>query len=229
METADVKYHKWDFWVQENLKYVTPHFRMEKAARIVDDIARGKECDLLDVGCGPATLMRLLGGNIRYHGVDIAIQDPAPNLLQMDFVERPIAFGGKSFDIVLAQGVFEYIGRAQSQKFADIAALLKENGTFMVSYVNFDHRNKGVYWPYNNIQSFRDFRGSLEQYFRVKRVIPTSHRWYHDEPKGRLMKAIQMHINVNLPVISRMFAVEYFFICSLPGVDGGRARTATTQ
>ena len=229
MEISNVKYHKWDFWVKENLKYATPHFRMEKAARIVGDIARGKECDLLDVGCGPATLMRLLEGNIRYHGVDIAIQDPAPNLLQIDFVERPITFGDQRFDIVLAQGVFEYIGRAQAEKFADIVGLLKENGTFIVSYVNFDHRNKLVYWPYNNIQSFSDFHRSLEQYFRVRRVIPTSHRWLHDEPKGRLTKAIQMHINIELPVFSRMFAVEYFFICSLPRVNSGRVRTVTTR
>jgi SAM-dependent methyltransferase len=229
MEVTDIKYHKWDFWVKENLKYVRPHFRMEKAARIVDDIVRGKECDLLDVGCGPAALMGLLGANVRYHGIDIAIQEPATNLLQMDFVERPIAFGGKRFDIIVAQGVFEYIGKVQAQKFAEIAELLKENGIFVVSYVNFDHRNKRVYWPYNNIRSFSDFHTSVEQHFRVRRVIPTSHRWFHDEPKGRFVKAVQMHINMNLPVISRMFAVEYFFICSLPGVGGGRVRTAVAR
>ena len=28
------------------------------------------------------------------------------------------------------------------------------------------------------------------------------------------MWALQKHININVPVLSRMFGVEYFFICS---------------
>jgi hypothetical protein len=31
------------------------------------------------------------------------------------------------------------------------------------------------------------------------------------------MQAAQMHLNLNIPVISPMLAVEYFFVCSLPG------------
>jgi len=211
---ASIKYYKKDFWAQENLKYSQPHFRMEKVARVVNQIAGGRECELLDVGCGPATLGRLLDSSVRYYGIDIAIHDPVPNLLQMDFVESPIRFGEKKFDLVVAQGVFEYIGKFQNQKFAEIARLLKPDGRFIVSYVNFDHRNRNIYWPYNNIQPVREFRSSLERYFSVQRVVPTSHRWFHDEPKVRWMKAIQMHINVNVPVFSRLFTVENVFICS---------------
>lgn len=214
MEVADVKYRKRDFWSEENLKYVEPHFRLTKAARLVNRLARGRECDLLDVGCGPATLARLLDKNIHYYGIDIAIHEPAGNLLQADFVEGPIQFGDKKFDLIVAQGVFEYVGKVQAQKFREIADLLKPGGKFLASYVNFDHRSKNIYWPYNNVQSFDEFRGSLEQVFHIERYFPTSHRRHHDEPRGRLMKAIQMHINVNVPLISRMFAVEYFFICS---------------
>lgn len=43
--------YKRDFWSKENLKFAQPHFRLEKAARIVNKVAQGKECDLLDVGC----------------------------------------------------------------------------------------------------------------------------------------------------------------------------------
>jgi SAM-dependent methyltransferase len=213
-QTADT-YYKRDFWSCENLKYVQPHFRMGKAARIIRWIAGKNACDLLDVGCGPATLKQLLPTNIRYHGIDIAIHTPAEDLIQTDFLETPIKFGHKKFDLIIAQGVFEYVGNFQSQKFSEIAQILKENGTFVVSYVNFDHRNKNIYWPYNNTQSFDDFRQSLANFFRIDRIIPTSHRWYHDEPKGKLMKAIQMHVNWNIPFITRWFAVEYFFICSL--------------
>lgn len=166
------------------------------------------------MGCGPATLAHLLNENIRYYGIDIAIHEPAANLLESDFAVKPIAFHGQRFDIVVAQGVFEYIGSVQAQKFQEIAELLKEGGKFLVSYVNFNHRNRNIYWPYNNIQPFDDFKRSLEQFFHIDRFFPTSQRWHHDEPRGRLMKALQMGISFNVPFMSRMFAVEYFFICS---------------
>jgi len=55
-----VRYYKKEFWTNENLNYSRPHPRMEKAARIINTLAQGKERTLLDVGCGPAALMRLL-------------------------------------------------------------------------------------------------------------------------------------------------------------------------
>src|SRR6266478_716271 len=137
MEQVSDKYYKRGFWVNENLKYAEPHFRLEKSARIVNKIARRKECELLDVGCGPATLMHLLPKNIHYYGIDMAVHHPAPNLVETDFLENPIKFGDKQFDIIVAQGVFEYIGSFQPQKLIEIKRLLKSDGTFIVSYVNF--------------------------------------------------------------------------------------------
>jgi len=214
MSQASATYYKRDFWADENLKYQQPHFRLEKAARLANRIAGEQECDLLDVGCGPAALRRLLKPNINYYGIDIAIHEPSPSLVEMDFVESPIAFNGKRFDIIVAQGVFEYIGKVQQQKLSEIGALLNENGTFIATYINFDHRNKSIYWPYNNMQPFTVFYRSLSQFFHVDKFFPTSQRWRHDEPKGRLMKAAQMHMNLNIPFITRMLAVEYFFVCS---------------
>jgi hypothetical protein len=40
------EYYKRDFWIKENLNYAKPHFRLEKAARVVNRIAGGKEWDL---------------------------------------------------------------------------------------------------------------------------------------------------------------------------------------
>jgi len=214
MADAANTYYKRDFWASENLKYSQPHFRMLKAARLIRDIAGDRQCDLLDVGCGPATLKLLLQENVHYYGIDIAIHEPAPYLLQADLVESPIQFCDRQFDILVAQGFFEYIGDRQDQKLSDLSRLLRTNGTFLVSYVNFDHRNKYIYCPYNNVQSFKSFHGSLSRFFKVRKYIPTSQRWHHDEPKGRIMKAVQMGINVNIPWFTRMFAVEYFFICS---------------
>ena len=214
MDQATGIYYKRDFWADENLKYRQPHFRLEKAARLVNRVANGRECDLLDVGCGPAALIHLLDPNIHYCGIDIAIQEPSPKLIEADFVEGPIKFNDKRFDIIVAQGVFEYIGNVQGQKLSEIRDLLNEGGTFIATYVNFDHRNKNIYWPYNNIQSFSVFYQSLAQFFQVDRYFPTSHRWHHDEPRDRLIWAVQKHINLNIPLISRLFGVEYFFICS---------------
>jgi len=89
------RYHKRDFRADENLKYAEPHFRMRKVAREVRRIARGRECDLLDVGCGPGTLARLMPPGVRYHGVDIAIPASAPNLIEMDIIEEPVSFRGR--------------------------------------------------------------------------------------------------------------------------------------
>ncbi len=208
-------YYKREFWASENLKYVEPHFRLTKAARIVNRLAGHKNCDLLDVGCGPATLARFVRTNINYHGIDIAIHNPAPNLLQTDFLTAPIQFADKKFDIIIAQGVFEYVGKFQAQKFGEIANIMKESGSFLASYVNFDHLHRFVYEPYSNVQSFDQFKASLEQFFNIDRCIPTSYQWHHQEPSRKINRAVQLRINVKVPVLSRFFAVEHFFVCSL--------------
>ena len=212
--------YKKDFWSEENRRYSRPHYRLEKAARIINKLAEQRECDLLDVGCGPATVQSLLQPNIHYYGIDIAIHDPAPNLLEADLMETPIRFGGSTFDIILAQGFFEYAGGHQPEKFTEIAQILKPGGTFIVSYVNFDHRQRDVYWPYSNVQPMRDFRRGLERTFKVRRSFPTSHNWGHWEPGKKLVRAANMHINMNVPIVSRRLGVEYFFLCSLRAGSG---------
>lgn len=213
-DVSSPQYYKKDFWEKENLKFRKPHYRLEKASRIINNLTRDKKHTLLDIGCGPAALMHLLNPGVEYYGIDIAIQEPAPNLLEADLLENPIRFGDKQFDIVLAQGVFEYLGEFQAAKFAEIAQLLNENGTFIVSYVNFGHRAKEIYWPYSNVQSFDDFRTSLAQYFKIRRCFPTSYNWRHHEPTREPVRTVNMHINMNIPLVARMLAVEYFFICS---------------
>lgn len=208
------KFYKRDFWIKENQKHVPAHYRLQKAARKLNAVAQGRECDLLDVGCGPATLMRLLQKNIHYYGIDIAIHDPAPYLIETDFLDSPIRFGDRRFDIIAAQGVFEYMGSAQSQKFAEIARLLKEHGTFFLSYTNFDHRDKYIFEAFSNVQPFGDFRQSLARYFTIDKCFPASHNWHGGQPARSLIKGANMHMNMNIPFVSPRLAVEYFFICS---------------
>ncbi len=212
-ETA-VRHYQRDFWSKENLKFSEPHYRMEKAARIINGFARDRERDLLDIGCGPAALRHLLPPSIHYYGIDMAIQEPAPYLGEANILETPIGFGDKHFDIVLAQGVFEYLPDVQSQKFAEIADILKPDGLFLVTYWNYSHRNTMVYHAHTNVQSLMVFRRDLERRFTVKRYFPASHNWHHGSPSMRFNKALNRHLNVNLPVISPLLAVEYFFVCS---------------
>ena len=41
--------------------------------------------------------------------MDIAIQVPTPNLIELDIINNKILFGKRSFDIVVASGLFEYL------------------------------------------------------------------------------------------------------------------------
>jgi SAM-dependent methyltransferase len=207
-------FYKKDFWSKENLKFGEPWYRLRKSAQIVTALAGDRECTLLDIGCGPATLMSLLPVNIDYYGIDIAIQEPAPNLREADLIKSPIAFDGKRFDIITALGFFEYVGKVQSQKFSEIAKLLNDGGKFVVSYTNFGHRKKRIYEAFSNVQELDSFRQSLGRYFDISKSFPASHNWKHSQPSRELVKAVNMHVNANIPFVSQALAVDYFFICS---------------
>jgi cyclopropane fatty-acyl-phospholipid synthase-like methyltransferase len=181
---------------------------------MIAEISNGRKCDLLDVGCGPASLRKLVGSNVNYHGIDIAIQAPAPCLHEVDLAQNVISFDNKKFDIVVSLGVFEYMGRHQAQKFEEISRLLKPNGKFIMSYVNFHHYRKVIYDMYNNVQTIGEMRHSLEQTFAVERCFPECHHWRHKQPGRNALPALQMKIEHSIPLFSRLFAVEYFFVCS---------------
>lgn len=212
--TKTFKYYKKDFWSKETLKYSEPHFRMRKVAQLVRSQARGQQCSLLDIGCGPAALAKILPPNVDYYGIDISITNPAENLIEADILERRIDFRGMKFDFVVTQGVFEYLGAYQSQKFAEIAATLKDHGKFILTYMNFDHRQRKIYWPYNNVQQPADFRRDLDRYFRVERRFAGSHNWNQSEPRRRLIQVPQKHLNIYVPVLSPLLAVDYFYVCA---------------
>jgi SAM-dependent methyltransferase len=134
--------------------------------------------------------MKLLDNNIHYYGIDIAIHEPAPNLREADLLQGPIKFDDKQFDIVVAQGLFEYLGEFQSVKFAEVRELLRPDGRFVVTYINFGQRNKQIYWPYSNVQPLSEFRGSLARSFRIDRSFPVSHNWNHSSPQKRWLQVI---------------------------------------
>jgi SAM-dependent methyltransferase len=208
------RYYKRDFWETENLRYAVPHFRLRKVARLVRKLAGSRELDLLDVGCGPGTLAGLLPASVRYHGVDIAIQRPAPNLLELDLTKEPAGFRGMRFDIVVAQGVFEYLGDMQSRVLGEIAGLFKDGGRFVCTYQNFAHRRASVYQPYSNVQQPADFRRDLARHFLIDQAFPTAYNWGHSHPRRALVRVPQERLAVNLPFFGRRLAVDYCYVAS---------------
>lgn len=206
--------YKKEFWGAENLKFSEPWYRLQKSARILSRLAAGTECSLLDIGCGPGTLARLLPPNVAYCGVDISIPSPAPNLMEADLLESVIGFDGRKFDLVSALGFFEYVGEHQQQKFSEIAALLTGSGRFLVTYTNFRHRNTRIFEAFSNVQQLDAFKRDLGRYFSIDRSFPASHNWKHSQPSRDIVKSANMHLNANIPLVSRALAVDYFFICS---------------
>ena len=207
---------KRDFWIRENRKHAQAYYRLQKSAKVINDIVGEKECDLLDVGCGPATLGRLLEPNISYHGIDIAIHDPAPNLIETDILKQPIRFADQRFDIVAALGLFEYVGARQDDKFGEIAKILTERGRFVLTYTNFGHRDKHIFEAFSNVQPVAAFRESLARFFTIEKCFPTSYNWHGGQPAKPLLQAANMNVKANIPLVGPKLAVEYFFICALP-------------
>jgi len=203
-----------EYWVVENAQYAEASFRLGKCARIINELAGDRNCALLDVGCGPAALRPLLNPNISYHGIDIAIHEPAAYLQEVDIARKAIAFENQRFDFVVALGFFEYMGDQQSRKFEEIRTILKDDGRFMMSYINFGHFRRKVWPNYNNVQPIAKMTRSLNKVFLVERRFPASHHWRQKQPGKSSFRALQMQVNLNIPIFSPLLAVEYFFICS---------------
>jgi len=214
MKPAVENFKSRDYWVVENAQYAEASFRLRKCARVINELAGSRECTLLDVGCGPAALRPLLNPNILYHGIDIAIHEPAEYLREVDIARETISFDRKRFDFVVALGFFEYMGQQQDRKFEEIRTILKDDGKFMMSYINFGHFRRKVWPNYNNVQSIAKMTRSLNEVFQVERRFPASHHWRQKQPGNNSFPALQMQVNFSIPIFSPLLAVEYFFICS---------------
>jgi len=92
--------------------------------------------------------------------------------------------------------------------------MLADDGIFITSYVNFGHRKPMIYDRYSNVQPIQAFRNGLSRFFEIRRAFPTSHNWAHGEPNRKLVRAGNMRVNFNVPLVTPKLAVQYFFICS---------------
>ena len=214
MRKLGSNYYDKSFWIEENSIYIPANFRMRKCARFLNQQINDRPRDLLDLGCGPATLRQILDPNFNYHGIDIALHYEAPYLIEDDFVAQKVSFRDKRFDVVVALGVFEYMGSHQDEKFEEIRDLMNEGGTFIMSYINFDHFRSIIYPIYNNVQRIQEMKHALSHYFDVQKVFPSSHHWRHKQPGKNALPRLQMHFSTHVPLLSTKLAVEYFFVCS---------------
>src|SRR5260370_8382233 len=214
MKQAVESFRSRDYWVVENAQYAEPSFRLHKCARVINELGGNGEWRMVDVGCGTAALELLLNFNIRYYGIDIAINKPAHYLREFDIARETIAFDNKRFDFIVAFGFFEYMGQRQNVKFKEIREILKDDGKFMMSYINFAHFRRKVWPNYNNVQPIAEMTNSLNEVFQIERRFPASHHWRQKQPGKSSFPALQMRLNFNITIFSPLLAVEYFFICS---------------
>jgi len=215
MSNTEKKFYQRDYWIKENLRYTHVYFRTVKLASIINAMSRGEQCDLLDVGCGPETLSSLLNKNINYFGIDIAIQNPKQHLREVDITCNPIHFKGQIFDFVVAAGLFEYMGGHSEEKYLEIRSLLKPSGKFIVTYMNMAHCTKPSYPSWNNITTINKFKTDLSKYYYIQDYFPSYYSTKSGDLQNVLMRKLQLHFNLDLPLLGKKYGVNYIFICSL--------------
>lgn len=214
MDQADANFRDRDYWIVENAQYAEPSFRLKKCAALINKVAGTRPCSVLDVGCGPGALRPLLSTNVKYYGIDLAIHNPAPFFRETDIAHEKICFDNMHFDFVTAMGFFEYMGDQQETKLQEIRDILTPDGTFIMSYINFGHFRRKIWPNYNNVRSITEMKRCLNEVFQVNRCFPASHHWRQKQPGKYSLSSLQMRINSQIPILSRQFAVEYFFMCS---------------
>ena len=116
------------------------------------------------------------------------------------------------------------MGQEQERKFAEIREILKADGKFLMSYVNFGHFRREEWPNYNNVQPIATMAKSVERVFRLERRFPVSHHWRQKQPGRLAVPAMQMHVNFNIPLISPKLAVEYFLVWLSSQVNASHLR-----
>lgn len=209
-------FKKKQYWIKENYKYKDVHFRLEKIAKIINGKSK-RSADLLDIGCGTATLSNLIREDINYFGIDIAPHTKESNIKELDIVNSVIKFDERKFDVIVASGIFEYLGGYHKEKMHEISGILEEEGFFIVSFSNMKHIKKPKYSSWNNYDGISDFKKNLEEYFKVIDYYPAYHNIKYDEISNAFGKYLARKININLPFISERLGIDFIFICTTRG------------
>ncbi|MGE7999173.1 class I SAM-dependent methyltransferase [Lysinibacillus sp. NPDC093190] len=201
------------YWIKENYKYKNVHFRLEKIAKIINMKSK-KSADLLDIGCGTATLSTIIREDLNYFGIDIAPHSKEPNIKELDIANSVIQFDERKFDVIVSSGLFEYLGDKHIEKMNEISNILEDRGIFIVSFSNMKHIKKPNYPSWNNSESISVFKSNLEKNFRVIDYFPAYHNTKYTEISNGFWKKLARKININIPVISKLWGIDFIFICT---------------
>lgn len=201
------------YWIKENYKYKNVHFRLERVANIINAKSK-RSADLLDIGCGTATLSTILREDINYFGIDIAPHSNEPNIRELDIANSVIQFDERKFDVIVVSGLFEYLGEKHVEKMKEISNILKDRGIFIVTFSNMEHIKKPNYPSWNNFDSISVFKGNLEKHFQVMNYFPAYHNIKYTEITNGIGKKLAHKINFNIPTISNRWGIDFIFICT---------------
>jgi len=174
---------------------------MRKVARMVSRLAGDREYDLLDVGCGPGTLQRLMPSNVPITAS--TSQSPRLRITCLRRISwKPRSTSGIRFDFVVAQGI--------SSTWASTSHRIRRDRRTPQA-----RRQVRAHVPELRPQATRGLLAvqqcpapgqlprDLSRFFKINRSFPLSHNWNHSQPRRPLMKASQAHINLNVPSSAR--------------------------
>ncbi|WP_284352581.1 class I SAM-dependent methyltransferase [Roseisolibacter agri] len=101
---------------------------------------------LLDLGCGPAALRRLLPADIAYYGADLTAEALPPGRESDRFAVADLnadadPFPGRTFDVLVVSGMFEYV-RDPRAFLTLVRRKTRPGGHLVLTYLNRWHHRE---------------------------------------------------------------------------------------
>lgn len=163
----------------ENILTRAEHFPSAWIPRHVQDIEGLDECEVLDLGCGAGSNVKLLGeqrAGIRADGVDVSpkmleqarANNRYRNLYVHDLTKPLLQFSSGSFDLVIAFSVLELLSDVGAC-LSECHRVLKSNGTLWASFRRFEAEDEASpprHISLNRIQAVGYSAGEILQMMR---------------------------------------------------------------
>lgn len=164
------------YWNVRGPEFDTVHPRLQLIGRLIGELPGVRT--MLDVGCGPAAMRRVVPPGIEYFGIDIAsdviagLDDPAHfQVVNLDTVDG--CFDDRRFDLVVCSGVFEYINDRER-----FMRLLRRKaapgGHLILSFTNHQHLKDGLRWLHGRYTGYRDPHVNFMLVPAVRRLLADS-------------------------------------------------------
>lgn len=173
---------------------------------------------VLDVGCGPGILINEIieDKKCEYFGIDISekmikkaedkhkVDKPKKNIHFRVGNAEKLDFPDKSFDVVIALGLLEYLDNPKDA-FKEINRVLKDDGELIVSFCN----RRSIY----NI-SYKYFGTPIKYvYHKIKKTPYIYHKMYTEKDARKLVKDLNLVIDriIYYDANLSIFPINYLF------------------